>query len=92
MQASDRDEFRRSFAAATIHDMFNWLTVFVLLPLEVAFGYLEKTTSLVVNSIHWQSDSIKKQEFLQKFTKPFTNMIIEVCYLFFDYKINEACD
>lgn len=37
-QASDRREFRRAFAAATIHDMFNWLAVIVLLPLEVATG------------------------------------------------------
>lgn len=37
-QASDRREFRRAFAAATIHDMFNWLAVIVLLPMEVATG------------------------------------------------------
>ena len=35
--ASERNEFRRAFAGATVHDMFNCLSVFVLLPLEVAF-------------------------------------------------------
>jgi sodium-dependent phosphate cotransporter len=28
------EEFRRAFAGATIHDMFNWLSVIVFLPLE----------------------------------------------------------
>lgn len=32
------NEFRRAFAAATVHDFFNLLAVAVLLPLEVAFG------------------------------------------------------
>jgi solute carrier family 34 (sodium-dependent phosphate cotransporter) len=37
-QSADRTQFRRAFAGATIHDMFNWLTVICLLPLEVASG------------------------------------------------------
>jgi len=37
-QSSDRQQFRRAFAAATVHDMFNWLTVIVLLPLEIITG------------------------------------------------------
>jgi sodium-dependent phosphate cotransporter len=34
-QAGDRDQFRRAFAGATVHDMFNWLTVITLLIVEV---------------------------------------------------------
>ena len=37
-QSGDRREFRRAFAGATVHDMFNWLTVLVLLPIEWATG------------------------------------------------------
>jgi sodium-dependent phosphate cotransporter len=37
-QVGDREEFRRAFAAATVHDMFNWMTVLVLLPLELITG------------------------------------------------------
>src|SRR5690606_5474619 len=33
--------FRDAFAAATVHDIFNILTVLVVLPLEIAFGFLE---------------------------------------------------
>ena len=40
-QIGDRANFQRAFAAATVHDMFNWLTVLVLLPVEMATAYLE---------------------------------------------------
>ncbi|GMI54931.1 hypothetical protein ScalyP_jg3278 [Parmales sp. scaly parma] len=36
----DGDELERAFAGATVHDMFNFLSVAVLLPLEVATGLL----------------------------------------------------
>jgi len=34
------DDFRRAFAAATVHDIFNLLAVAVLLPVELLTGYL----------------------------------------------------
>ena len=37
-QVSNRDEFRRAFAGATVHDMFNWLSVLCLLPIEWITG------------------------------------------------------
>ena len=37
-QASDRERFRRAVTAATVHDSFNWLTVLILLPIEVVSG------------------------------------------------------
>jgi len=36
------EEFRRAFAAATVHDFFNLLGVAVLLPLELATGLLSR--------------------------------------------------
>ncbi len=36
------NEFRLAFAGATMHDFFNVLSVMVLLPLEVATGFLSK--------------------------------------------------
>ncbi|RJP74042.1 MAG: hypothetical protein C4532_03345 [Candidatus Abyssobacteria bacterium SURF_17] len=38
-----RDEFRRATEAATVHDMFNVLTVLTLFPLELMFGFIEKS-------------------------------------------------
>jgi solute carrier family 34 (sodium-dependent phosphate cotransporter) len=40
-----REEFRRAFAGATVHDFFNWLTVLAVLPLELAFGYLSRVAT-----------------------------------------------
>ena len=34
-QISNKNEFRRAFAGATVHDMFNWLTVIVLFTVEM---------------------------------------------------------
>jgi len=38
-----REEFRRSFAGATIHDFFNVIDVIILLPVELATGFLERS-------------------------------------------------
>ena len=40
-----KEEFRRAFAVATCHDFFNYLSVLVLLPLELLTGYLRKTAT-----------------------------------------------
>ncbi len=41
------NEFRRAFAAATVHDFFNLLCVIALLPLEIGTGVLEKSASAI---------------------------------------------
>ncbi len=38
-----REEFRRALGGAIVHDVFNLFVVIILLPLELAFGFLEKT-------------------------------------------------
>lgn len=35
-------DFRRAFACATVHDIFNYLSVVVLLPVELATGFLRR--------------------------------------------------
>ena len=39
------NEFKRAFAASTVHDFFNILAVLILFPLEIAFGLIEKTST-----------------------------------------------
>ena len=39
------NEFKRAFAAATVHDFFNIFSVLILFPIEIAFGLLEKTAT-----------------------------------------------
>jgi len=40
-----KDEFYRAFSVATVHDFFNFMAVGLLLPLEMATGYLQKTAT-----------------------------------------------
>ena len=44
-------EFRNAFAAATVHDFFNLLSILIFLPLELAFGFLEKMSSALTHVI-----------------------------------------
>jgi solute carrier family 34 (sodium-dependent phosphate cotransporter) len=50
------EEFRRAFAAATVHDYFNIIAVLVLLPLELATGVLSE-------SAEWISEHVRGREF-----------------------------
>ncbi|KAM3926887.1 sodium-dependent phosphate transport protein 2A [Leptodactylus fuscus] len=77
MQAGDRDEFKRAFAGATVHDCFNWLSVLVLLPLEVATGYLNYITGLVVGTFKIQSGQ-DAPALLSVITEPLTKVIIQL--------------
>ncbi|XP_006866379.1 PREDICTED: sodium-dependent phosphate transport protein 2B [Chrysochloris asiatica] len=77
MQAGDRNEFRRAFAGATVHDFFNWLSVLVLLPLEAATKYLELLTNLIVESFHFKNGE-DAPELLKVITDPFTKLIIQL--------------
>lgn len=59
------NEFRRAFAAATVHDFFNVLAVIILLPLELATGFLSTTAEWISGKLvgsagsEWESP-IKK--------------------------------
>lgn len=45
------EEFRRAVAGATVHDFFNWLTVLILLPLELLFGVISRPATALANSV-----------------------------------------
>ena len=45
------DEFRRAFAAATMHDFFNLMVVAVLLPLQLATGFLSSWAASIAEFI-----------------------------------------
>ncbi len=45
------DQFRRAFSVALCHDFFNYLAVLVLLPLEMATGFLSRTAASLANSL-----------------------------------------
>ena len=91
-QAGDREAFRRAFAAATVHDMFNWLSVIVLTILELSTGFLEKSSEFMVNNMLDLEDFNNTAvvvprnvttkgtgpDLLKPLTKPLTNLIVQV--------------
>lgn len=46
----DKENFRRAFSAATVHDFFNLIAVAIFLPLELAFGFLEKSSAWLADA------------------------------------------
>jgi sodium-dependent phosphate cotransporter len=46
-----KEEFRRAFSVATVHDFFNYMAVLVLLPLEMLTGFLQTSAT-------WLSDVV----------------------------------
>uniref|UniRef100_A0A3Q1FMD5 Sodium-dependent phosphate transport protein 2A n=1 Tax=Acanthochromis polyacanthus TaxID=80966 RepID=A0A3Q1FMD5_9TELE len=77
MQAAERTEFQRAFAGATIHDCFNWLSVLVLLPLEVVSGLMARLSHLLVSSFKLQPGE-EAPELLKVITEPVTKLIIQL--------------
>lgn len=71
-----KDEFRSAFAAATIHDFFNLLCVFLFLPLEMAFGFLEKVSYFFANLISGGGGvQVSDLNFVKTLTKPVINTL-----------------
>ncbi|SUD91724.1 Na/Pi symporter [Psychrobacter phenylpyruvicus] len=75
---TNKEEFKRAFAAATIHDYFNLLSVVIFLPLEIMFGLLEKigtylASFLVSSSAASAEVSVGSFNFVKAATKPVVN-------------------
>ncbi|KAJ8028936.1 Sodium-dependent phosphate transport protein 2A [Holothuria leucospilota] len=75
-QIKEKNEFRRAFGGATVHDMFNWLSVLILLPLEVVSGYLFWLSNIVIGDLETGNDF--EVEILSFITDPFTKWVIQI--------------
>lgn len=53
-QMGNGDQLERAFAGATVHDMFNFMTVGILLPVEVVTQYLYRLTKACVKNFESQ--------------------------------------
>jgi sodium-dependent phosphate cotransporter len=76
----ERDEYRRAFAGATVHDCFNFLTVSLLLPLEAATGFLRHIASGICDGFDITDKEEKgaKTDFLKKLTKPVGSRLLGI--------------
>ncbi len=71
----DKSEFKRAFAAATIHDFFNLLSVVIFLPIEILFHPLEKMAHLLAeNLVGGGSMSVKDLNFVKATTAPIVHL------------------
>jgi len=67
----EKKEFARAFSAATVHDFFNLLSVVIFLPLEIAFGFLEKLGSMLSQVFYGSNEvSISSFNFVKAATAP----------------------
>lgn len=74
-----KEEFKRAFGAATIHDFFNVMCVFIFLPLEIAFGFLQKISASLV-TFFTGSSGMQMGGFnpIKAATKPFSNALADL--------------
>lgn len=74
-QMGDGDQLERAFSGATVHDMFNFLSVGVLLPLEVITGYLDELTGAMVKNAEVK-DGDKWEGPVKKIVEPLGKRVI----------------
>jgi len=70
-----KSELRRGFAGATVHDIFNILTVFCLLPIQWASDFMGKAAYEMVKGAkpcdEDLGDKCEKVEFIKPYLKPY---------------------
>lgn len=74
-QMGNVDQFERAFAGATVHDMFNFLSVAILLPTELVTGYLARLTGALVKNIETGQDQAWEGP-VKKYVAPLSERII----------------
>ncbi|WP_286829866.1 MULTISPECIES: Na/Pi symporter [Kordiimonas] len=68
--------FRRAFAAATVHDIFNLIAVIIFMTLELATGILHKIGAFVASFLVGGADvSVKGFNFIKPITKPVIGLV-----------------
>ena len=77
-QIQDGEMFKRSFSAATVHDMFNILTVLILLPIEWVFHMLKVVSGKIVEGLALETNENAKVELLSVLTDPITDRIVMI--------------
>ncbi|MGB5592920.1 MAG: Na/Pi symporter [Crocosphaera sp.] len=80
---SSKEEFRKAFAAATIHDFFNLISVVIFLPLETTTHFLEQIALFISQFlIGGESKSMDRFNVIKEIIAPFANLIKELTGIF----------
>lgn len=77
-----KEEFQRAFAAATVHDFFNLLAILIFLPLEIAFGLLDRLSAVIAGLLVGEANySMSGLNFMKTITQPFLDLLEGIGYL-----------
>ncbi len=71
-------EFRRAFAASSVHDTFNLITVAIMLPLEYRFHVLERSASFLGRHFVNVSGVKEPDNYLKEATTPVIKLLGEM--------------
>lgn len=66
----DKGNFKKAFAAATVHDFFNILSVLILLPIELMTGFIEKSAAGLASLMYGSVSGIKYSSPVKAAIKP----------------------
>ncbi len=78
-QIGDRDEFKRAFSGAVIHDVFNLITAVTLLVVEqIPPGFLFTVSNSIVSGMEKGALEEEPPEILKCLTKPLTDYIVQI--------------
>lgn len=72
-----KEEFKRALAGATVHDFFNLIAVLILLPLEIATGYLQYVAERTAD-LFQGIGGMKFANPLKQLTSPAVKWLIEL--------------
>lgn len=75
-QMGNRYKIERAFSAASIHGLFNFLTVAILFPLELASGFLSKLTNSIAEGAETGRDESYEGP-VKKFVKPLRAKLLQ---------------
>lgn len=74
-----KSEFSRAYAAATVHDNFNLLTVILLLPLELTTGFLHRSATYLAGALTGSSTDLAFQGPLAVAVTPVAALLKSCC-------------
>ncbi len=72
-----KDEFGRAMGAATVHDFFNLLAVVIFFPLELAFGFLSKSSAALTKGVTGVGGA-ELFDFIGQLTEPVVNLLVQL--------------
>ncbi|WP_113923548.1 Na/Pi symporter [Cognataquiflexum aquatile] len=74
-----KGEFKRALTAGVVHDIFNILTVMILFPLEIYFGFLSRTASFLTNAFFdFNSEFVGDYSYNVLFTRNLTTWLLDI--------------